>query len=243
MSSFASNGNSENIYKENNKTYYQLKITLVGDSSVGKTSIITRFIENKFAQGKAISSLTANFINHSIKLDNFTEVSMEIWDTAGQERFRSLTSTFINHSNGIFIVFDLGYKKSFENLEYWLEQIENATIEQKNCIKILIGNKFDLEEKEVNDDIIKEFAEKNNLKYLATSAKDGKNVISMFKIMADMCVKSMQNEEKNNQNIYNEVNKINQKNEKKKQKVQETEQKSIHLSNKQLKKEKNKLCC
>ena len=117
MSSFVSNANSKNIFKENNKTYYKLKITLVGDSSVGKTSIITRFIDNKFEQGKTISSLTANFINYPMKLDNFTEVNMEIWDTAGQERFRSLASTFMNHSNGIFIVFDLGYKKSFENLE------------------------------------------------------------------------------------------------------------------------------
>jgi len=242
------NINKSNSDIEVNTTTYPLKICFVGNSNVGKTSIIRRFINNKFDEEKIASTISVNFENKKLKIDPFTELSMQIWDTAGQERFRSLTASYLRESNGIFIVFDLSDKKSFDDLISWFEEINKTEINQKNCVKIVIGNKLDSKDKEVDNDTAKKLAEENGMKYLPVSAKDGINIVSMFEIMGEACLKIIQKEENNDDNddnkiIINKEEIKKSKNEENKEEIKEPEKKVINLANKTKVKQKNKRCC
>jgi len=242
------NINKSNSDIEVNTTTYPLKICFVGNSNVGKTSIIRRFINNKFDEEKIASTISVNFENKKLKIDPYTELSMQIWDTAGQERFRSLTASYLRESNGIFIVFDLSDKKSFDDLISWFEEINKAEINQKNCVKIVIGNKLDSKDKEVDNDTAKKLAEENGMKYLPVSAKDGINIVSMFEIMGEACLKIIQKEENNDDNddnkiIINKEEIKKSKNEENKEEIKEPEKKVINLANKTKVKQKNKRCC
>jgi Ras-related protein Rab-1A len=181
---------------ELNITTYPLKLTLIGNSNVGKTAIIKRFITNKF-DNKSMSTIAVNCQDKKIKIDPYTELNMQIWDTAGQERFRAIARGYLRESNGIFLVFDLTEQNSFDDLNLWLDEINNSDIDDKICVKMLIGNKFDCENKEVDETTAKNFAEENNMKYLNVSAKDGVNIISMFEIMGNACVNAIKEKEKN----------------------------------------------
>ena len=185
--------NKSNSDIEVNVITYKIKIVFTGDPSVGKTSIIRRFCENKFDEIGPMSTVMVGYNNKKLKIDPYTEVEMKIWDTAGQEKYRSMTRGYLRDSNGIFIVFDLSKKKSFDSLPSWLDEINNADI-SKNCVKILIGNKSDFKEKEVDENTAKKFAEENNMKFLSVSAKKGINIESMFEIMGDSCAKVLQEE-------------------------------------------------
>jgi small GTP-binding protein len=242
------NINKSNSDIEVNTTTYPLKICFVGNSYVGKTSIIRRFINNKFDEEKIASTISVNFENKKLKIDPYTELNMQIWDTAGQERFRSLTASYLRESNGIFIVFDLSDKKSFDDLISWFEEINKAEINQKNCVKIVIGNKLDSKDKEVDNDTAKKLAEENGMKYLPVSAKDGINIVSMFEIMGEACLKIIQKEENNDDNddnkiIINKEEIKKSKNEENKEEIKEPEKKVINLANKTKVKQKNKRCC
>ena len=242
------NINKSNSDIEVNTTTYPLKICFVGNSNVGKTSIIRRFINNKFDEEKIASTISVNFENKKLKIDPYTELNMQIGDTAGQERFRSLTASYLRESNGIFIVFDLSDKKSFDDLISWFEEINKAEINQKNCVKIVIGNKLDSKDKEVDNDTAKKLAEENGMKYLPVSAKDGINIVSMFEIMGEACLKIIQKEENNDDNddnkiIINKEEIKKSKNEENKEEIKEPEKKVINLANKTKVKQKNKRCC
>ena len=226
--------NKSNSDVEVNVITYPLKLVFIGDSNVGKTSIIQRFCEQKFEEGiKATVSVA--FQNKKLKIDPFTEVNMNIWDTAGQEKYRSLTRNYLRDSDGIFIVFDLSLKKSFDSLNSWLEEIKNSDIKEK-CVKILIGNKSDIKEKEIDDETINKFAEENDFKYLAVSAKDGVNIGSMFEIMGGDCAKILQEEmDENNKNGNN-----NQIKKKEDEKIIVKNEENINKGN--LVKKKNSCC-
>ena len=183
--------NNSNSDMEVNITTYEIKLVFIGDSNVGKTSIIRRYCENKFDEVSIISTVSVAYNNKKLKVDPFTEVHMKIWDTAGQEKYRSMTRGYLRGSNGIFLVFDLSLKQSFDSLNSWLDEIKSSDVDE-TCVKMLIGNKYDFKEKEVNEETAKKFAEENNMKYLSVSAKDGVNIESMFEIMGDTCAKVIQ---------------------------------------------------
>ena len=218
--------NKSESFIEVNTATYPLKITFIGNSGVGKSSIITRFCDNKFKEGNIIPTLSSFFVHKKIKIDPYTEIDFEIWDTAGQERFRSMSRSYLRESHGIFLVFDLGDKKSFEDLKYWMEEIKLSDT-KKNCIKMLIGNKYDREDKVIDKEMIDEFLKENvKMKYLNVSAKNGVNIETMFEQIGIDCIKNIQElgtiiEEENKGVIEkkedNKVN-INKKTEQKNQK-------------------------
>ena len=146
-----------------------VKTVLVGESGVGKTSIISRFITDSF-DPEVLSSSSAQFISKTIKLNEQTSIKFDIWDTAGQEKFRSLAKIFYKDAKIIIYVYDITDKKSFDEIKnYWYKETsENFT---GDVILALIGNKIDLYENEqVTDEEGKKFANQINAIFKTTSA-------------------------------------------------------------------------
>ena len=182
---------------EVNVTTYPLKITFVGNSNVGKSSIIKRYVDNKFEENSIEPTITAIFHTKKIMVDAFSEADLHIWDTAGQERFRSTTKNYFHDSKGILIVFDLTDEKSFKDLDSWMEEIKEAAPE--NCAKILVGNKSDLEGRKITSEDAKKYAENLNIQYQEVSAKSGINIEQLFDKIGIECIKIIQEEQKNNE--------------------------------------------
>ena len=161
---------------------YLFKILLIGDTSVGKTSLLTRFIENRYSDD-SLTTIGIDFVSHNIAkilllslqkikciVKNEKKIKLQIWDTCGQERFRNMIESYYRGGNGILVVYDITNRKSFECLTSWLIDIENKG--NKNMYKILIGNKCDLEDKrEVKREEGEDFANKNGMDFFETSAK------------------------------------------------------------------------
>jgi len=168
-------------------TTYPLKISLIGDSSVGKTSLITKFCENKFDLENAVPTIGPSSQVKTIKVDTFSEAKLDIWDTAGTEKFLSITQNHIRDSNGVILVFDLGNEESFKNLDKWMEKI-NDVVDMKKVEIILVGNKSDLPDIKVSEDMATKYAGEHGIKYMSVSTKEGKNIEYLFELMAISCV-------------------------------------------------------
>ncbi|MGV3740392.1 MAG: Rab family GTPase [Gammaproteobacteria bacterium] len=154
---------------QSNRDLYTNKIVLVGDTRVGKTQIINRWVGNPFEQ---VSRSTVG-IDFKIKMRdlNNEKFNLQIWDTGGQQRFRSLTSTFYKRVHGILLVFDVCNKESFENLNNHLVEIKaNA---REGVVIFLVANKVDLEaDRVVTKEMAEDFARENKLEYVEFSAKE-----------------------------------------------------------------------
>ena len=163
--------------EENEKKY---KLLIIGEASVGKTSIMCRYVDNSFSENYK-SSVGIDFrikqINH--KNDKF---KVQIIDTAGQERFRTIGKSYYREVRGIFIVFDLTDKDTFEQLDYWIQSI-NEVVYIQNII--ILANKCDLQA-EVTDDEINNYKNKTNYDIIKVSAKNNINIKESFKKMINL---------------------------------------------------------
>ena len=156
---------------------YLFKALLLGDSDVGKSSLILRYTEETF-NSKLVNSIGVDFKMKKKEVDGKI-IKLQIWDTAGHERFRSITYSYYRGANAIIIVFDLSDKKSFISITEWLKQIEKHANE--NVFKFLVGNKSDLvEERKVTYEEAKQYADDHELPYIETSAKEGININELF---------------------------------------------------------------
>jgi Ras-related protein Rab-1A len=151
------------------------QLLIIGDSTVGKTSIL-----NKFANG----TFNANYLA-TVGLDNITKdetidgknIRIKIWDTAGQERYKALTKGFFNNAEGIMIVFDVTNIETFDNLKNWIQSIETFMgNKMEETPIIIIGNKIDCEEREVKTEDAESYCKGQNYPYFETSAKTGENI-------------------------------------------------------------------
>ena len=168
-----------------------LKLLLLGDSSVGKTSILLKYISNKF-DDSSISTVGVDYMDKIIDYNKF-KIKLQIWDTSGEEKFRTITKNFYRNADGLLVVFDLTKKESYDHIKSWLDEAKENNDKLKT---ILIGNKLDLkDERIVAIDVAKQFAEKNNLKYIETSAKDGTNINESFQAIIDLLFDGKSSEE------------------------------------------------
>ena len=178
------------------ETYEKLfKILLLGDSSVGKSSLFLSFMDKSWNE-TFVPTIGVDFKIKTINVNNMN-IKYQVWDTAGQERFRTIISSYYKGAHGILLVYDITLKESFESLNDWLNEIKKNT--SKNIVKVLIGNKIDLNDKRIiSFDEAKEFADNNNMKYIETSAKTSTNVDQAFGLIGVELMKSFKgNEEKN----------------------------------------------
>ena len=156
------------------------KVLLLGNSNVGKSSLFLRFVDDIW-NDTFVPTIGVDFKIKTFELDN-KKIKMQIWDTAGQERFKNIIASYYRGAHGILLIYDVTDKDSFKNLQNWLIEIEKNA--NKNVLKVLIGNKSDLEDKRViNYNEGKEFADSYGLKFIETSAKKNCNVNEAFETL------------------------------------------------------------
>ena len=156
------------------------KVLLLGNSNVGKSSLFLRFVDDIW-NDTFVPTIGVDFKIKTFEIDS-KKIKMQIWDTAGQERFKNIIASYYRGAHGILLLYDVTDKDSFKNISNWLIEIEkNAS---KNVLKLLIGNKCDLEEKRViSFNQGKEFADSYGLKFLETSVKKNVNVSEAFEML------------------------------------------------------------
>lgn len=158
------------------------KLVFLGDQSVGKTSIITRFMYDNFDRHYQ-ATIGIDFLSKTMYLEDRT-VRLQLWDTAGQERFRSLIPSYIRDSSVAVVVYDVTNRASFLNTSKWVEDVR---AERGNDVVIcLVGNKTDLgnDKRQVSTEEGEEKATKDDLLFMECSAKAGYNVKSLFRKLA-----------------------------------------------------------
>ena len=157
---------------------------LIGDTSVGKSCLLTRFADDQFTENY-VTTIGVDFrFKTMIVMDKIVKV--QVWDTAGQERYRSITNAYYRGAEGILIVFDLTQKESFENIENWINEVTVYT--GKDVIMICLGNKSDLK-KGIDKNLIDEFQKKTGLEIINVSAKTGDGVEEAFKHIIELLIK------------------------------------------------------
>ena len=175
-----------------------ISLITLGETMVGKSSLISKYIDNIF-EDNIVSTIGFDIKIKEIRRNN-KNIIIKIWDTAGQERFNSIQKQYYKNIDGILLIFDLTNLNSFNNLNQWFEKIEKHS--PKNCNIVLIGNKCDKEDEiEVKDDDIQKLIFENcGIKYFNTSAKSGFNVNECFDYFIDEIVK-IKEENKNDETI------------------------------------------
>ena len=169
-----------------------MRISLLGDSGVGKTCIINKYLFDKFSETHN-SSIGIEKNDKRLKMNDGNELKVIIWDTAGQERFRAMSTNTIKGAQGIVLVFDNTKKVTFDNLPNWKKDIKEV---KDNIPIVLFGNKCDLIEKtEVEKDEAEQFAKDNEMEYFETSAKQNINIENGFKSIIDKAYETAQEED------------------------------------------------
>ena len=164
------------------------KMILVGDSGVGKTNILSRYVNNEFSE--TTKSTVGVELGYKIEEINNTKVKVQIWDTAGQERYKSITNTYYKGAKGALIVYDISRKESFLNVDKWIADLKEFG-EENVCI-LLIGNKCDLENmRQVPTDDVSKKAQQYNIGFCETSALSAKNIDFAFQKLIKLVAEKM----------------------------------------------------
>ena len=155
------------------------KIVVVGDGAVGKTTLATHFVKGKFIEYYKMT-IGVDFFVKDVSIGDDV-IKLQIWDTAGQERFAFIRPTYYSGTSGGLMVFDVNRSNTFKSLDKWLAEVRS------NCGEIpllLIGNKIDLDIRQVKKSQAEKYATKNDLRYYETSAKTGEQVFDVFSELA-----------------------------------------------------------
>ena len=204
----------------NEEPEINLKILILGDSSVGKTSLLLKYADGYFPT-IYVATIGVEYKIKKINI-NGADINLQIWDTAGQERFRSITKNFMKGADGIMYVYDITQKSSFDNLKSWIRSSEEST---EGFKKLIAGNKSDLEiDRVVQNESLTKYCEDKNIKGLEVSAKTGSKVNEAFETLARLIVGKMSKEE-----IIKKYSEI-------------ARDRGLSINNKENKKEKKKCC-
>uniref|UniRef100_H2LQH7 small monomeric GTPase n=1 Tax=Oryzias latipes TaxID=8090 RepID=H2LQH7_ORYLA len=171
----------ENLQSGNKDGSALLKVILLGDGGVGKSSLMNRYVTNKF-DSHLFHTIGVEFLNKELEVDG-RRVTLQIWDTAGQERFRSLRTPFYRGSDCCLLTFSLDDGQSFSNLANWKKEFSfYADVKDADHFPFLVlGNKLDVPQRQVSGEDARQWCRENGgLPYFETSAKDATNVASAF---------------------------------------------------------------
>ncbi|KAK2407312.1 hypothetical protein P8452_69397 [Trifolium repens] len=156
---------------------YMFKIVMTGDSGVGKSQLMNRYVRNEFYMNSK-ATIGVEFLSKTVHMDHKL-VKAQIWDTAGQERYSAITAAYYRGATGALITYDITKRHTFTNIEKWLDELHRHA--DKNIVVMLVGNKTDLSSiREVPVEEAKEFAKEKGLFFLETSALDSNNVEPAF---------------------------------------------------------------
>ncbi|EQB78130.1 Ras-related protein Rab-7b isoform 1-like protein [Camelus ferus] len=160
-----------------------LKLIIIGALGVGKTSLLHQYVHKTFYEDYQ-TTLGASILSKIIILDD-TTLKLQIWDTGGQERFRSMVSTFYKGSDGCILAFDVTDLESFEALETWRGDVLAKTIPmEKSYPMVVLGNKIDLADRQVPQEVAQGWCKEKNIPYFEVSAKNDINVVQAFEMLA-----------------------------------------------------------
>ncbi|KAG0164365.1 GTP-binding protein of the rab/ypt [Apophysomyces sp. BC1015] len=161
---------------------YQFKLVLLGESAVGKSSLVMRFVKDHFDEYRE-STIGAAFLAQQISLDDNTTVKFEIWDTAGQERYKSLAPMYYRNANCAVVVYDITQASSLDKAKAWVNELQRQA--DPNIVIALAGNKSDLDARRaIEVQTAQEYADETGLLFFETSAKTAHNVNELFTSIA-----------------------------------------------------------
>ncbi|XP_075264190.1 uncharacterized protein LOC142356106 [Convolutriloba macropyga] len=154
----------------------EVRLALLGDSGVGKTSLIWRLTKKNFDSSQFSPTVGASFFMHSVAIEDKV-YEVQIWDTAGQEQFHSLASTYYRNAQAVIVVFDITNSTSFLTAQKWVGELFST---QKKYSILLIGNKVDLPNRTIFTSTAVTFAQSVGIRYMEVSAKTAENIDSIF---------------------------------------------------------------
>merc|ERR1719384_1882195 len=167
-----------------------VKLVLLGNASVGKSSILQRFASDIYSEHKP-PTVGAAFTTKVITLSNHRQIKFDIWDTAGQEKYRSMTPLYYRGAYAAIIVYDITDKKSYDGAIHWMKEIRQI---EGDKIKIaLVGNKLDLanSSRQIDTEMASQYAKENGLIFIETSAKTGCGIKELFRQIAESIPENM----------------------------------------------------
>ena len=176
---------------------YIIKILTLGDTTVGKTSIVLRYSEDKFHVSNNLATIGIDFKIKQINRGG-ESIKVSIYDTAGQERYQNIIKHYYRGANGILLTFDISNRSTFEKLNFWLKDLKENSDNINELFICLIGNKIDKENKrEVSKEEANKYAKENNFQYFEVSAKTGQGIKSLFdEVIKGTMLKMLNNTEK-----------------------------------------------
>ncbi|TXT66965.1 MAG: Small GTP-binding domain protein [Promethearchaeota archaeon] len=157
---------------------YKVKIVLLGEAGVGKTSLVYRFVQDTFRESYK-STLGVNLLKKDLDIEGYGATSAQIWDLGGQESFKNLRQLYLEGANGALVIYDVTKRKTFDKLDEWISSFRESRGQEP---LLLIGNKIDLKQRiQVSEKEGKKYAKEHGVDFLLTSAKTGNNVEVAFK--------------------------------------------------------------